>query len=95
VDHGRALRWAWALRQRKRWAKLANKWAERKYPDAGSVVDLMDPDRQNACWRWSMWSDVWGVGRRTTEKFTIEGHHTALELCNADPKNPFEVSFLW
>jgi nucleotidyltransferase/DNA polymerase involved in DNA repair len=49
-------------------------------------VDLMDPDRQKRLLALVDVSDVWGVGRRTTEKLRLRGIHTALELANADPK---------
>jgi DNA polymerase V len=66
-------------------AKLANN-AAKKYPATGSVVDLMDPDRQKRLLALVDVSDVWGVGRRTTEKLRSRGIHTALDLANADPK---------
>ena len=67
-------------------AKLANH-AAKKYPATGSVVDLMDPDRQKRLLALVDVSDVWGVGRRTTEKLRSRGIHTALDLANADPKS--------
>jgi DNA polymerase V len=66
-------------------AKLANN-AAKKYPATGSVVDLMDPDRQKRLLALVDVSDVWGVGRHTTEKLRSRGIHTALDLANADPK---------
>ncbi|WP_100635753.1 translesion error-prone DNA polymerase V subunit UmuC [Marinomonas sp. ef1] len=67
-------------------AKLANH-AAKKYPATGSVVDLMDPDRQKRLLALLDVSDVWGVGRRTTAKLKARGIHTALDLANADPKS--------
>ncbi|WP_417526381.1 translesion error-prone DNA polymerase V subunit UmuC [Marinomonas shanghaiensis] len=67
-------------------AKLANH-AAKKYPATGSVVDLMDPDRQKRLLAIVDVSDVWGVGRRTTAKLKARGIHTALDLANADPKS--------
>jgi DNA polymerase V len=67
-------------------AKLANH-AAKKYPATGSVVDLMDPDRQKRLLAIVEVSDVWGVGRRTTAKLKARGIHTALDLANADPKS--------
>ena len=67
-------------------AKLANH-AAKKYPATGSVVDLMDPDRQKRLLALVDVSDVWGVGRRTTAKLKTRGIHTALDLANADPKS--------
>ncbi|NLU99711.1 DNA polymerase V subunit UmuC [Marinomonas sp. UCMA 3892] len=67
-------------------AKLANH-AAKKYPATGSVVDLMNPDRQKRLLAIVDVSDVWGVGRRTTAKLKARGIHTALDLANADPKS--------
>lgn len=67
-------------------AKLANH-AAKKYPATGSVVDLMDPDRQKRLLALLDVSDVWGVGRRTTAKLKARGIHTALDLASADPKS--------
>jgi DNA polymerase V len=67
-------------------AKLANH-AAKKYPATGSVVDLMDPDRQKRLLALLDVSDVWGVGRRTTAKRKARGINTALDLANADPKS--------
>lgn len=67
-------------------AKLAN-YAAKKYPATGSVVDLMDPDRQKCLLAIVEVSDVWGVGRRTTAKLKARGIHTTLDLANADPKS--------
>ncbi|MGO3408251.1 translesion error-prone DNA polymerase V subunit UmuC [Marinomonas sp.] len=66
-------------------AKLANH-AAKKYPATGSVVDLMDPERQKRLLALVEVSDVWGVGRRTTAKLKARSVHTALDLANADPK---------
>jgi len=67
-------------------AKLANH-AAKKYPATGSVVDLMDPDRQKRLLALLDVSDVWGVGRRITAKLKARGINTALDLANADPKS--------
>lgn len=67
-------------------AKLANH-AAKKYPATGSVVDLMDPDRQKRLLALLDVSDVWGVGRRTTAKLKARGINTALDLANVDPKS--------
>ncbi|MEL0636288.1 translesion error-prone DNA polymerase V subunit UmuC [Marinomonas sp. TI.3.20] len=66
-------------------AKLAN-YAAKKYPATGSVVNLMDSDRQRRLMALVDVSDVWGVGRRTTEKLRAKGIHTALDLADANPK---------
>ncbi|TYL47600.1 translesion error-prone DNA polymerase V subunit UmuC [Marinomonas sp. IMCC 4694] len=67
-------------------AKLANH-AAKKYPATGSVVDLMDSDRQKRLLAIVDVSDVWGVGCRTTAKLKARGIHTAFDLANADPKS--------
>lgn len=67
-------------------AKLANH-AAKKYPATGSVVDLMDPERQKRLLALVDVSDVWGVGRRTTTKLKARGIETALDLANVDPKS--------
>jgi len=59
-----------------------------------SVVDLMDSIGKNACWRWLMWVDVWGVGRRLPRRITIEGHsYRRLGSFQCRTRKPFEVSF--
>ncbi|ETX09707.1 DNA polymerase V subunit UmuC [Marinomonas ushuaiensis DSM 15871] len=67
-------------------AKLANH-AAKKYPATGGVVDLMAPDRQKRLMALVDVGDVWGVGRRTTEKLKARGVHTALDLANTSPKD--------
>ncbi|PYF84621.1 DNA polymerase V [Marinomonas alcarazii] len=67
-------------------AKLANH-AAKKYPATGSVVDLMDANRQKRLLALLDVGDVWGVGRRTTAKLKARGIHTALDLANADLKS--------
>ncbi|REG85625.1 translesion error-prone DNA polymerase V subunit UmuC [Marinomonas pollencensis] len=74
-------------------AKLANH-AAKKYPATGSVVDLMNPERQKRLLALVDVADVWGVGRRTTAKLKARGIQTALDLANADAKsirNEFSV----
>lgn len=66
-------------------AKLANH-AAKKYPATGQVVDLMSPARQRRLMALVDVGDVWGVGRRITEKLKARGIHTALNLADADPK---------
>lgn len=67
-------------------AKLANH-AAKKYPATGSVVDLMNPDRQKRLLALVDVSEIWGVGRRTTVRLKEQGVYTALDLANADPKS--------
>lgn len=63
-------------------AKLANH-AAKKYSATGGVVDLMDLERQKRLLALVDVSDVWGIGRCTTEKLKLRGIHTALDLANA------------
>lgn len=67
-------------------AKLANH-AAKKYPATGSVVDLTDRTRQRRLMTLVDVGDVWGVGRRLTEKLKARGIKTALDLADADPKS--------
>ncbi|MGR0278895.1 translesion error-prone DNA polymerase V subunit UmuC [Marinomonas dokdonensis] len=67
-------------------AKLANHGAK-KYPATGSVVDLMDPERQRRLLALVDVDQIWGVGRRTAKKLHERGIHTGLQLADADPKS--------
>lgn len=67
-------------------AKLANHGAK-KYPATGSVVDLMDPERQRRLLALVDVGQIWGVGRRTAKKLHERGIHTGLQLADADPKS--------
>ncbi len=66
-------------------AKLANH-AAKKYPATGQVVDLMEPARQRRLMALVDVNDVWGVGRRISEKLKVRGINTALDLADADAK---------
>ena len=66
-------------------AKLANH-AAKKYPATGQVVDLMEPARQRRLMALVDVGDVWGVGRRISEKLRARGINTALDLADADAK---------
>lgn len=66
-------------------AKLANH-AAKKYPATGQVVDLMESARQRRLMALVDVSDVWGVGRRISEKLKVRGINTALDLADADAK---------
>ncbi|TPE45707.1 translesion error-prone DNA polymerase V subunit UmuC [Maribrevibacterium harenarium] len=67
-------------------AKLAN-YAAKKYPATQSVVNLMDPERQRRLMALVDVSDVWGVGRRISERLKSQGIHTALDLADANAKS--------
>jgi len=66
-------------------AKLAN-YAAKKYPATGAVVDLMAPDRQQRLLALVDVGEVWGVGRRLSERLRAQGIQTALDLSQVDPK---------
>lgn len=66
-------------------AKLANH-AAKTYPATGSVVNLMDRTRQRRLMALLEVSEVWGVGRRLSQRLHEQGIHTALDLADADPK---------
>ncbi|WP_394181463.1 translesion error-prone DNA polymerase V subunit UmuC [Marinomonas posidonica] len=66
-------------------AKLAN-YAAKKYPATGAVVDLMAPDRQRRLLALVDVGEVWGVGRRLSERLRAQGIYTALDLAQVDPK---------
>lgn len=66
-------------------AKLANH-AAKKYPGTKGVVDLTDRDRQRRLMALIEVGDVWGIGRRISEKLIAMNIKTALDLADADPK---------
>ncbi|WP_027389202.1 translesion error-prone DNA polymerase V subunit UmuC [Chrysiogenes arsenatis] len=66
-------------------AKLAN-YAAKKYPATNGVVDLTDSIRQRKLMEITPVSDVWGVGKKTTEKLHLYGIKTALQLAQANPQ---------
>ncbi len=67
-------------------AKLANH-AAKQYPATQGVVDLTDPERQRRLLALVPVNEVWGVGRRLSQRLKAGGIHTALDLAAADPKN--------
>ena len=67
-------------------AKLANA-AAKKHPDLKGVADLME-ESDRRYWLSKMpVGDVWGVGRRLTQKLTGRDIKTALALAESDPKS--------
>lgn len=66
-------------------AKLANH-AAKTYPATGSVVNLMERDRQRRLLALLDVSDVWGVGRRLSKRLYERGIYTALDLADANSK---------
>lgn len=66
-------------------AKLANHAAKR-YPATGGVVDLTSPERQRRLLQLVPVDEVWGVGRRLTQRLQKDGIKTALDLACCHPK---------
>lgn len=66
-------------------AKLANHAAKR-YSKTGGVVDLMNPERQRKLLAIIPVDEVWGVGRRLSERLNNMNIQTALDLANTCPK---------
>lgn len=67
-------------------AKLANH-AAKKYPATAGVVDLTARERQQKLLALTPVSDIWGVGRSTTQRLNKLGIYNALELANSSAKN--------
>ncbi|NRP53343.1 translesion error-prone DNA polymerase V subunit UmuC [Marinobacterium sp. xm-m-383] len=66
-------------------AKLANQGAK-KYLSTGGVVDLTEVERQRKLMAMTEVGDVWGVGRRISQRLESMGVKSALDLADADPK---------
>ena len=66
-------------------AKLANQGAK-KYHSTGGVVDLTEVKRQRKLMAMTEVGDVWGVGRRISQRLESMGVKSALDLADADPK---------
>jgi len=66
-------------------AKLAN-YGAKKYPQTGGVVDLSNRQRQRKLLAITPVDEVWGVGRRITERLQRMGISTALQLAETDLK---------
>lgn len=60
-------------------AKLAN-WAAKRWTKANNVMDLSAPLRQRGLMERVKVEDVWGVGRRLSQKLESMGIKTALQL---------------
>ena len=65
-------------------AKLANFAAKRWQKQTGGVVDITDPQRRDKLLRAVAVNEVWGVGRRLTERLGEMGIRTAWQLAEAD-----------
>ncbi|MCH8493906.1 MAG: translesion error-prone DNA polymerase V subunit UmuC [Idiomarina sp.] len=66
-------------------AKLANH-AAKTWPATKGVVDLSNKSRQRKLMALLPVNEVWGVGRKITERLAALGIKTALQLADADPK---------
>ena len=67
-------------------AKLANH-AAKHYSATRGVVDLTDPARQKKLLSLMPVSEVWGVGRKLSERLNAMGITTALALAEQNPKD--------
>lgn len=67
-------------------AKLANH-AAKQYPATRGVVDLTDPARQKKLLSLMPVHEVWGVGRKLSERLNVMGITTALALAEQNPKD--------
>lgn len=66
-------------------AKLAN-YGAKKYPKTGGVVDLTSSVRQRKLMAITPVDEVWGIGRRISNRLEFMDIHTALQLADADHK---------
>ncbi len=60
-------------------AKLAN-YAAKKWPKTGGVVDINDPQRRKKIMQITPVADVWGIGRRLSERLNKLGVYSVWEL---------------
>lgn len=60
-------------------AKLAN-YAAKRWPKTGGVVDITDINRRKKVMQLTPVNDVWGVGKKLSEKLNTLGINTAWEL---------------
>ena len=67
-------------------AKLANH-AAKQYPATRGVVDLTDPIRQKKLLGLMPVHEIWGVGRKLSERLNAMGITTALALAEQNPKD--------
>lgn len=65
-------------------AKLAN-YAAKKYPKTGGIVDLTDKSRQTRLLSITPINEIWGVGRKLTQRLNQQGIKTAYDLSMSDP----------
>ncbi|WP_061291971.1 translesion error-prone DNA polymerase V subunit UmuC [Azotobacter vinelandii] len=67
-------------------AKLANHAAKRWMRQTGGVVDIRVPERRDKLLRVTEVGEVWGVGRRLSDRLMAMGIRTAWDLAQADPR---------
>ncbi|MGK3141213.1 translesion error-prone DNA polymerase V subunit UmuC [Pantoea sp. C2G6] len=72
------------IAQTKTLAKLAN-FAAKKWRKTGGVVDLSDPVRQKKLLGLIEVAEVWGVGRRLSQRLNAMGIMTAKDLADQRP----------
>jgi DNA polymerase V len=65
-------------------SKLANYAAKRWQAQTGGVVDICDAAKRDKLLKAVDVSEVWGVGRRLTERLQAQGIRTAWDLAQAD-----------
>jgi DNA polymerase V len=65
-------------------AKLANH-AAKHYPATSGVVDLTDPVRQRKLMALVPVGEVWGIGRKLSQRLQVFGIDTALDLADSPP----------
>ena len=65
-------------------AKLAN-YAAKHYPATGGVVDLTSPDRQKRLMQITPIEEVWGIGRKLSQRLKDQGITKAIDLANLEP----------
>jgi DNA polymerase V len=66
-------------------AKLAN-YGAKKFKGTKGVVDLTDPHRQKKLMEITPVNEVWGVGRKLTQKLESQGVTTAFKLAKMNPR---------
>ncbi|MDO5666455.1 MAG: translesion error-prone DNA polymerase V subunit UmuC [Alcaligenaceae bacterium] len=66
-------------------SKLANH-AAKKYPASGGVVTLLESHRREKLLKITPIEDIWGIGRRLSQRLNQLGIKTAWELASLDPE---------
>ena len=66
-------------------AKLAN-FAAKKWPHTKGIVNLTDSRRRYKLMRIVPVNEVWGIGRKLSQRLNALGIHTVLDLASQDPE---------